>query len=41
MEILLVLNDIVYKNKQLNAYNIATIQWMPVFIIDIMRFSMM
>lgn len=41
MEILLVLNGIIYKNKQLNAYNIATIQRMPVFIIDIMRFSMM
>lgn len=40
MEILLVLSDIIYKNKQLNASNIATIQRMPVFIIDTMRFSM-
>ena len=27
MEILLVLSDIIYKNRQLNAYNIATFQW--------------
>jgi len=40
MKILLVLSDIIYKNKQLNAYNIATVQRMSVFIIDTMRFSM-